>query len=67
MMKWLATLVLACLVLGLLTPWLKRLGLGLGRLPGDVRIKRARGVFHFPFTSVLLGSLLLSLLAWLVR
>lgn len=65
MMKWLATLVLACLVLGLLTPWLHRLGLG--RLPGDVRVKRARGVFYFPFTSVLLGSLLLSLIAWLLR
>jgi hypothetical protein len=63
MMKWLVTLVLALLVLGLLTPWLNRLGLG--RLPGDVRIKRARGVFYFPFTSVILMSLLLSLLAWL--
>jgi hypothetical protein len=63
MMKWLVTLVLALSVLGLLTPWLNRLGLG--RLPGDVRIKRARGVFYFPFTSVILMSLLLSLLAWL--
>jgi hypothetical protein len=63
MMKWLVTLVLALLVLGLLTPWLNRLGLG--RLPGDVRIKRARGVFYFPFTSVILMSLLLSLLAYL--
>jgi hypothetical protein len=64
MMKWLVTLVLALLVLGLLTPWLNRLGLG--RLPGDVQIKRARGVFYFPFTSVILSSLLLSLIAWLL-
>ena len=63
MVKWLVTLVLALLILGLLTPWLNRLGLG--RLPGDVRIKRARGVFYFPFTSVILTSLLLSLLAYL--
>jgi hypothetical protein len=63
MMKWLVTLVLALLVLGLLTPWLNRLGLG--RLPGDVRIKRKRGVFYFPFTSVILTSLLLSLIAYL--
>ena len=64
MMKWLVTLVLALLVLGLLTPWLNRLGLG--QLPGDVQIKRARGVFYFPFTSVILSSLLLSLIAWLL-
>jgi len=64
MMKWLVTLVLALLVLGLLTPWLNRLGLG--RLPGDVRIKRKRGVFYFPFTSVILTSLLLSLIAYLL-
>jgi UDP-N-acetylmuramyl pentapeptide phosphotransferase/UDP-N-acetylglucosamine-1-phosphate transferase len=64
MMKWLVTLVLALLVLGLLTPWLQRLGWG--RLPGDVQFKHKRGVFYFPFTSVILSSLLLSLIAWLL-
>lgn len=63
MMKWLFTLIAALLVLGMLTPWLNRLGLG--RLPGDVRIKRTRGTFYFPFTSVILLSLALSLLAHL--
>ena len=62
-LKWLLTLIAALLVLGLLTPWLNRLGLG--RLPGDLRVKHARGTFYFPFTSVILTSLLLSLLAWL--
>ena len=64
MVKWLATLVLALVILGLLTPWLNRLGLG--RLPGDLQIKRKRGAFYFPFTSVILMSLLLSLLAYLL-
>ena len=64
MVKWLVTLVLALVILGLLTPWLNRLGLG--RLPGDIRIKRKRGVFYFPFTSVILMSLALSLLAYLL-
>lgn len=64
MLKWLVTLIAALLVLGLLTPWLNRLGLG--RLPGDLRVKRVRGTFYFPFTSVILMSLLLSLLAWLL-
>ena len=63
MLKWLVTLIAALLVLGLLTPWLNRMGLG--RLPGDLRLKRARGTFYFPFTSVILMSLLVSLLAYL--
>ena len=66
MVKWVVTLVLALLILGLLTPWLNRLGLG--HLPGDLQIKRKRkrGVFYFPFTSVILMSLFLSLLAYLL-
>lgn len=64
MVKWLVTLVVALLILGLLTPWLNRTGLG--RLPGDVRIKHKRGVFYFPFTSVVLLSLALSLIVHLL-
>jgi hypothetical protein len=60
MIKWLLTLVLALLLLGLLTPLLTRLGVG--RLPGDIRVKRARGTLYFPFTSVILMSLLLTLI-----
>lgn len=63
MLKWLFTLIAALLVLGLLTPWLNRLGFG--RLPGDLRIKRARGTLYFPFTSVILLSLALTLLVHL--
>lgn len=64
MLKWLVTLIAALLILGLLTPWLNRLGLG--RLPGDLRVMRAQGTFYFPFTSVILMSLALSLLAYLL-
>jgi hypothetical protein len=64
MLKWLVTLIAALLILGLLTPWLNRLGFG--RLPGDLRVKRTRGTFYFPFTSVILLSLALSLLAYLL-
>ena len=63
MLKWLLTLIAALLVLGLLTPWLNRIGFG--RLPGDLRIKRARGTLYFPFTSVILLSLALTLLVHL--
>jgi len=63
MLKWLLTLIAALLVLGLLSPWLNRIGFG--RLPGDLRIKRARGSLYFPFTSVILLSLALTLLVHL--
>jgi len=63
MLKWLFTLIAALLVLGLLSPWLNRIGFG--RLPGDLRIKRARGSLYFPFTSVILLSLALTLLVHL--
>ena len=63
MLKWLLTMIAALLVLGLLTPWLNRLGFG--RLPGDLRLKRARGTLYFPFTSVILLSLALTLLVHL--
>ena len=59
MLKWLVTLIAALLILGLFTPWLNRLRLG--RLPGDLRIKRARGTLYFPFTSVILLTLLVHL------
>ena len=48
-------------VLLLLTPnipWL-------GRLPGDLLIRRERFTFYFPLASCLLASILLSLLFWL--
>ena len=64
MLKWLLTLIAALLVLGLLTPWLNRLGLG--RLPGDFAIRGKHSVFYFPLTTSILISLLLSFLFWLM-
>ena len=40
-------------------------GLGpLGKLPGDIVIKRENFTFYFPITTSLLASLILSLVAW---
>lgn len=50
---------------GLLWPWLSRLGLG--RLPGDVRIETANGVFYFPITTCVIVSIVLSLVIWFIR
>ena len=37
-----------------------KLGLPLGRLPGDIRIEGKNGVFYFPLATCILLSLLLS-------
>jgi Protein of unknown function (DUF2905) len=41
-------------------PWL-------GRLPGDIRIENENFRFYFPLATCLLVSLVLSLVAWLIR
>ncbi|MEO1767777.1 DUF2905 domain-containing protein [Thiobacter aerophilum] len=65
MAKWLITLGLILVVLGLLWPLLSKLGLG--QLPGDIRIERKNFTFYFPLTSSVLVSLLLTLILWLLR
>jgi hypothetical protein len=65
----LITAGLALLLLGLLWPWLTRIGLG--ELPGDIRIQRPGFGFYFPLGSSLLVSVVLSvvfsLIAWFWR
>lgn len=53
------------LAVGLLWPWLSKLGLG--RLPGDVRIEREGFAFYFPITTMILFSAVLSALGWFLR
>jgi hypothetical protein len=53
------------LLVGLLWPWLSRLGLG--RLPGDIRVETANGIFYFPITTCLIISVILSLVIWFIR
>jgi Protein of unknown function (DUF2905) len=40
---------------------------GLGRLPGDIIIKRENFTFYFPLGTCILVSLILSLIFWLLR
>jgi hypothetical protein len=51
--------------MGLLWPWITRLGLG--RLPGDIIIERENGRFYFPITTSFLVSIILSLLFWIFK
>ncbi len=46
---------------------LVKLGVPLGRLPGDLVIQRGAGTFYFPIVTCLVISLVLSLLAMLFR
>ena len=43
----------------------ERLGIRLGRLPGDIRMEGRRGAFYFPIVTCLLISAVLSLIAWI--
>jgi Protein of unknown function (DUF2905) len=65
MARFLIVLGLALLVIGLLWPYLSRLGLG--RLPGDIVIERDNVTFYFPLVTCLLLSLVFSLVFWLVN
>jgi len=69
MQRFLIGLGLLLILIGIIWPWLARLGLG--RLPGDIRIERPNFVFFFPLgTSLLISlvlTLILSLIVWLLR
>jgi hypothetical protein len=56
---------LILLAVGLLWPWLSKLGLG--RLPGDIRIERDGFGFYFPLTTGLIVSIVISVILWLLR
>ena len=61
MLKWVIVLVLGLAVLTAVSPWLARFGLG--RLPGDVTLRYRGRNYYLPFTTTILLSLALTLLA----
>jgi len=65
MAKWLITIGVALIALGLLWPLLSQLGLG--QLPGDFRVERKGFSFYFPLTTCIVISLAISLLLWIFR
>jgi hypothetical protein len=52
-------------LIGVLWPWLGRLGLG--HLPGDIVIDRGNVKFYFPITTCVLISVVISLILWAVN
>jgi hypothetical protein len=65
MVRWLVAIGLVLVVVGLLWPWLSKLGLG--RLPGDIVIERGNFHFYFPLGTCLIISVVLSFFLWLLN
>ncbi len=65
MAKWLVTLGIVFIVLGLAWPLVSKFELG--NLPGDLRIERKGFTFYFPITSSIVVSLLVTLVPWIFR
>jgi uncharacterized membrane protein len=63
--RWLVIFGLVLIALGIAWPLIAKLGLG--RLPGDLRIERDGFGFYFPITTSLIISIVVSLLLWLFR
>jgi hypothetical protein len=61
MFRWLLVIFLALMLINLLSPWVRKLGVG--KLPGDVRFKVFGRELFLPFTSTILLSLVAAALA----
>lgn len=54
-------------VAGVVISFAPKLPTWLGRLPGDIAIKRGNFSFYFPFSTCVLLSVVLSFILWLFR
>ena len=63
--KWLITIGVVLVLVGLLWPLIQKLGLG--RLPGDIAVEKENFRFYFPLTTSIVISLLITVLFWLFR
>jgi hypothetical protein len=63
--RWLITIGVVLVAIGLLWPWLGRLGLG--RLPGDIAIEHGNFAIYFPIVTCLIISIILSCIFWLMN
>ena len=65
MSKWLITLGLILMAAGLLWPVMSKLGLG--RLPGDIVVRREGFSLYFPLMTCLVVSVVVSIIIWIFR
>jgi len=65
MQRFLITMGIILVLLGIVWPWLQKMGLG--RLPGDIHISRDSFDYYFPLTTSIIISIILTLIFWLFR
>jgi hypothetical protein len=65
--RWLIGAGILLVIAGIVVLLGERVGIRLGRLPGDIRVEGKHGAFYFPLTTCILVSVVLSVLAWLFR
>ena len=69
--KWILIFGVLLIVVGAVVWLIESLGLPLGRLPGDIRIRGQDWSFHFPIVTCIVVSVvltvLLNLLFWFMR
>ncbi len=65
MNRFLIAVGLILVAIGVLWPFITRLGLG--QLPGDIAIKTENGGFYFPIVTCLVISVAVSLIFWFLR
>jgi hypothetical protein len=65
MQRFLIALGAILIAAGLLWPWIGKLGLG--RLPGDIRVEKDGFSFYFPLTTGLIISAVVTLILWILR
>ncbi|WP_035895639.1 DUF2905 domain-containing protein, partial [Legionella oakridgensis] len=53
------------LLLGLFWPWVKKAGLG--RLPGDILLRKGNFTFYFPITTSIVISIVIIIIMWLLN
>lgn len=55
------------IIAGIIMVYIKRLPPWLGRLPGDIHIKKENFSFYFPLTTCILISVLITLIMYIIR
>lgn len=65
MARLLVVIGVAFVAVGLAWPLITKLGLG--RLPGDIRVEREGFSLFFPITTCIIISIVISILVWLFR
>ncbi|MFN8769781.1 MAG: DUF2905 domain-containing protein [Neisseriaceae bacterium] len=65
MNKYLIIAGIILIVIGICMPLIAKLGIG--HLPGDIRIKKDNFTFYFPITTCIIVSLIITLILWFWR